>query len=81
MRAEEDRKASNFVDFRAPGKAVASAMPRPTVPGARRATGAEPATVLNAERGIINTGVVHGGQHVTTVEFTGPSDAGADDDE
>ncbi|WP_167407320.1 S-type pyocin domain-containing protein [Streptomyces swartbergensis] len=80
MRAEEDRNTNNVVDFRAPGKAVAPAVPRPTAPGARRATETEPATVLNAERGIINTGVVHGGQHVTTVEFTGPSDAGADDE-
>ncbi|MFJ7420582.1 hypothetical protein ACIQXD_18520 [Streptomyces uncialis] len=30
-----------------------------------------PTTVLNAERGIINTGTVHGGQHVTTVAFPG----------
>ncbi|MEU1055371.1 S-type pyocin domain-containing protein [Streptomyces sp. NPDC005876] len=60
---------------------MAPPAPRSTAPGARRATGTEPATVLNAEHGIINTGVVHGGQHVTTVEFAGPSDAGADDDE
>ncbi|MET8826842.1 S-type pyocin domain-containing protein [Streptomyces sp. NPDC004610] len=37
---------------------------------------AEPAVhgplVLNAERGIINTGTVHGGQHHTTVEQPRP---------
>jgi hypothetical protein len=75
MRAKEDRNTNNVVDFPAPGKVVAPAVARPT------AQETEAATVLNAERGIINTGVVHGGQHVTTVEFTGPSDAGADDDE
>lgn len=46
------------------------------------AEAAEPAptTVLNAERGIINTGTVHGGQHVTTVEFRGHRGAGAGHD-
>ncbi|MYY10486.1 S-type pyocin domain-containing protein [Streptomyces sp. SID4919] len=39
-----------------------------------------PTTVLNAERGIINTGTVHGGQHVTTVEFPGHRGAGAGHD-
>ncbi|WP_406401725.1 S-type pyocin domain-containing protein [Streptomyces uncialis] len=39
-----------------------------------------PTTVLNAERGIINTGTVHGGQHVTTVEFPGHRAAGAGHD-
>ncbi|MEU6863852.1 S-type pyocin domain-containing protein [Streptomyces sp. NPDC046876] len=34
--------------------------------------------VLNAERGIINTGTVHGGQYVTTVGFSGDRDHGAD---
>ncbi|MDT0449915.1 S-type pyocin domain-containing protein [Streptomyces hesseae] len=38
-----------------------------------------PGTVLNADRGIINTGTVHGGQHVTTIELSGRSE-GADDD-
>lgn len=37
-------------------------------------------TVLNAERGIINTGTVHGGQHVTTIELSGHARSGADRD-
>ncbi|MFE0810362.1 S-type pyocin domain-containing protein [Streptomyces sp. NPDC058848] len=41
---------------------------------------AAPTTVLNAERGIINTGTVHGGQHVTTIEFSGRARSGADGD-
>ncbi|EHM27209.1 hypothetical protein SPW_4351 [Streptomyces sp. W007] len=36
--------------------------------------------MLNAERGIINTGTVHGGQHVTTVGFSGHTGGGTDDD-
>ncbi|MFJ2511171.1 hypothetical protein ACIOXE_08040 [Streptomyces griseoviridis] len=42
--------------------------------------GIPPAMVLNAERGIINTGTVHGGQHVTAIELTGHLDQGADGD-
>ncbi|UUU35617.1 S-type pyocin domain-containing protein [Streptomyces sp. CA-210063] len=37
-------------------------------------------TVLNAERGIINTGTVHGGQHVTTIDLSAHPHSGADGD-
>ncbi|MEU3981134.1 S-type pyocin domain-containing protein [Streptomyces sp. NPDC026672] len=39
-----------------------------------------PAMVLNAERGIINTGTVHGGQHVTAIELSSHPHRGADGD-
>ncbi|MGW4225894.1 S-type pyocin domain-containing protein [Streptomyces bauhiniae] len=45
-----------------------------------RETQALPTTVLNAERGIINTGTVHGGQHVTTIDLSAYSGDGADGD-
>ncbi|MFE6668255.1 hypothetical protein ACFVFH_32460 [Streptomyces sp. NPDC057697] len=50
------------------------------------ATGAEPPapartyTALNAPRGIINTGLVHGGQHVTDSAAAGDRVRGADDE-
>ncbi|MGA5731970.1 S-type pyocin domain-containing protein [Streptomyces seoulensis] len=47
---------------------------------AGRETHAHPTTVLNAERGVINTGTVHGGQHVTTIDLSAYSDDGADGD-
>ncbi|EST26818.1 hypothetical protein M877_18575 [Streptomyces niveus NCIMB 11891] len=53
---------------------------RGQLPGTRPETEVTPATVLNAERGIINTGAVHGGQHVTTIEYSGHVDGGADGD-
>ncbi|MEE1745616.1 MULTISPECIES: hypothetical protein [unclassified Streptomyces] len=37
-------------------------------------------TALNAPRGIINTGLVHGGQHVTDIAASGDRARGADDD-
>ncbi|MES9557984.1 MULTISPECIES: hypothetical protein [unclassified Streptomyces] len=37
-------------------------------------------TALNAPRGIINTGLVHGGQHVTDIAASGDRVRGADDD-
>ncbi|MFG2812891.1 S-type pyocin domain-containing protein [Streptomyces sp. NPDC048410] len=53
---------------------------RPVGSDVGRETRALPATVLNAERGIINTGTVHGGQHVTTIDLSAYSDDGADGD-
>ncbi|SEP97109.1 hypothetical protein SAMN04487983_1002302 [Streptomyces sp. yr375] len=38
----------------------------------------QPAMVLNAERGIINTGTVHGGQHITSIDFSGHLADGVD---
>ncbi|MEU5585529.1 S-type pyocin domain-containing protein [Streptomyces chrestomyceticus] len=78
MRAEEDRSTDNVSVFRRPqGVAEAGAVHR-AVPEAHCEGAAPPATVLNAERGIINTGTVHGGQHMTAIEISGHSDGGAD---
>ncbi|MFF9501408.1 S-type pyocin domain-containing protein [Streptomyces sp. NPDC014656] len=80
MRAEETRDPDNVLAFRrtrgddAPGRAPRAA------PVAGPETASPPVTVLSAERGIINTGIVHGGQHVTTVEFSGRTDGGTDGD-
>ncbi|MYX15231.1 S-type pyocin domain-containing protein [Streptomyces sp. SID8374] len=52
---------------------------RRALPDAGPETEVSPATVLNAERGIINTGTVHGGQHVTAIALSGHVDGGADE--
>ncbi|MER7970026.1 S-type pyocin domain-containing protein [Streptomyces sp. NPDC096080] len=73
MRPEESRQTENVVPFRRPRTE--------DDPRAASVTADEPedlpAMVLNAERGIINTGTVHGGQHITTVDVTGHFDGGA----
>ncbi|AWL39327.1 S-type pyocin domain-containing protein [Streptomyces sp. SM18] len=51
---------------------------RRALPDVGAATEAPVATVLNAERGIINTGTVHGGQHVTAIELSGHVGGGTD---
>lgn len=80
MRAEEDRSTDNVSAFRRLQGAAEAVAVRSAVPDTGREMEAPPAMVLNAERGIINTGTVHGGQHVTAVEFSGHSDGGADGD-
>ncbi|MFI1800198.1 hypothetical protein ACH427_23000 [Streptomyces sp. NPDC020379] len=42
-------------------------------------SGASRTMALSADRGIINTGCVHGGQHVTDVKVAGDYVRGADD--
>nr|WP_164394576.1 S-type pyocin domain-containing protein [Streptomyces harenosi] len=79
MTAEEKHGTENGIALRRPRKQAEPAAARSAVPDAARAAKTPPATVLNAARGIINTGLVHGGQHVTTVEF-GRCDGGAGDD-
>ncbi|WKU43871.1 S-type pyocin domain-containing protein [Streptomyces sp. VNUA116] len=78
MYVEEGHQAKNVIPFRKP-------RPAPETMGSRREAEdalVEPsvpsAMVLNAERGIINTGTVHGGQHVTTVELADRPERGAD---
>lgn len=80
MRAEEKRSESNVIAFRRPQEATDSVSARHAASEADRETQALPATVLNADRGIINTGTVHGGQHVTTIDLSAYSDDGADGD-
>ncbi|MFF4857654.1 hypothetical protein ACFY2N_22440 [Streptomyces rubiginosohelvolus] len=80
MRSEELSSEDNVCDFRrargtaGPGNGIdelPATADEPAVPSA---------TVLNAERGIINTGIVHGGQHITAVELPDRFDRGADGD-
>jgi hypothetical protein len=79
MRAEENR-TDNVLAFRWVREATEAVADRRAVPDTGCEAEAPPAMVLTAERGIINTGTVHGGQHVTTIELSGHSDGGADDD-
>ncbi|UUU20285.1 S-type pyocin domain-containing protein [Streptomyces sp. DSM 40750] len=74
MRTEEIPQDDNVVPFH-------PQRPAPLTEGDRREEAeAAATTVLNAERGIINTGTVHGGQHVTTIELSGDPRSGADGD-
>lgn len=79
MRAEENR-TENVIALRGAQKAAEAVAGRHAVPDTGCQAEAPPAMTLNAERGIINTGLVHGGQHVTTIELSGRSHGGADDD-
>jgi hypothetical protein len=79
MRAEE-RGTDNVIPLRRPQEAAEPVNAQRSVREGAETAGGSPATVLNAERGIINTGIVHGGQHVTTIETSGRSDGGADRD-
>ncbi|MEU3398164.1 S-type pyocin domain-containing protein [Streptomyces filamentosus] len=80
MRAEETRDPDNVLAFRRlRGNDAQEGAPH-TAPDVGSETASPPATVLSAERGIINTGIVHGGQHVTTVEFSGLTGGGTDGD-
>ncbi|AEN10999.1 MULTISPECIES: hypothetical protein [unclassified Streptomyces] len=78
MRAEENRRTDEVIEFPRPREAAEPVAARRALPGAGAAAEAPAATVLNAERGIINTGTVHGGQHVTTIELSGHVDGGTD---
>ncbi|MFF4318341.1 S-type pyocin domain-containing protein [Streptomyces sp. NPDC001568] len=80
MRAEELQTPDNVLAFRRRREAAGPAPEPEAAPGAASRAATSPATVLNAERGIINTGTVHGGQHVTTVEFSGHTGGGTDGD-
>ncbi|MFF5091172.1 S-type pyocin domain-containing protein [Streptomyces niveus] len=80
MRAEENRTTDDVIAFPRPREIAEPVTVRGQLPGTRPETEVTPATVLNAERGIINTGAVHGGQHVTTIEYSGHVDGGADGD-
>ncbi|MFF2639052.1 S-type pyocin domain-containing protein [Streptomyces niveus] len=80
MRAEENRTTDDVIAFPRPREIAEPVTGRGQLPGTRPETEVAPATVLNAERGIINTGTVHGGQHVTTIEHSGHVDGGADGD-
>ncbi|MBM7168978.1 S-type pyocin domain-containing protein [Streptomyces sp. G44] len=77
MRPEEER-TDNVIAFGRPQGAAEPVGVRPVMPEADSDTQDPPAMVLNAERGIINTGIVHGGQHVTAIEFSDRTDIGAD---
>lgn len=68
------------IAFRRTPKDDGTADGRRTVPDTAHEVETPPVTVLSAERGIINTGTVHGGQHVTTLELPGYPDGGADHD-
>ncbi|WP_180217843.1 S-type pyocin domain-containing protein [Streptomyces albus subsp. chlorinus] len=86
MRAEEIRSTDEVIEFRRPQEAAEPQETAEAVAAHRAApdTGHEtevpPARVLKAERGIINTGTVHGGQHVTAIRFPGHFGEGADSD-
>ncbi len=81
MRPKEDRSTDNVIAFRRLQKAAEAGAVRRGVPDVGREAEVPPAMVLNAERGIINTGTVHGGQHVTAIELSGHSDSGGADDD
>ncbi|MCK7624642.1 S-type pyocin domain-containing protein [Streptomyces sp. RS10V-4] len=80
MRAEENLRTDNVLAFDRAQKTAGSTDIRRAVPNAGRETENLPTMILNAERGIINTGTVHGGQHVTTVELPDHFCGGADGD-
>ncbi|MEV0120515.1 S-type pyocin domain-containing protein [Streptomyces sp. NPDC050703] len=75
MRAEENG-TDKVVAFPRPRETAETAVADRAVPDTGRAAEASSPLVLNAERGIINTGIVHGGQHVTAIEFSGHADGG-----
>ncbi|MEV0846298.1 S-type pyocin domain-containing protein [Streptomyces sp. NPDC049954] len=80
MRAEENRSTDDVIAFPRPHETAESLVAHRAVPDTAPEAEAAPATVLNAERGIINTGTVHGGQYVTAIELSGHVDGGADGD-
>ncbi|MGA4846088.1 S-type pyocin domain-containing protein [Streptomyces sp. G5(2025)] len=77
MRAEKAR-TDNVIAFGRPREDAEAADARRAVTDADSEVETPPAMVLNAERGIINTGIVHGGQYVTAIEFSDHADGGAD---
>jgi hypothetical protein len=79
MRAEEILRENNVTPIDHGRLAPLTERDRHEEPEAAEHPEASP-TVLNAERGIINTGTVHGGQHVTTIELSGHGRSGADGD-
>lgn len=80
MRPEEPQAPDNVLAFRRRRETTGPAHEPEAAPDAAPPVATSPATVLNAERGIINTGTVHGGQHVTTVGLSGHTDGGTDGD-
>ncbi|APS18665.1 hypothetical protein TK78_06650 [Streptomyces sp. Tue 6075] len=83
MPSEEFSSEDNVMAFRRARGTAGPVNGADELPGTAQEPGASPATVLNAERGIINTGTVHGGQHITTVELSDRLDRidrGADGD-
>ncbi|MGW1009271.1 S-type pyocin domain-containing protein [Streptomyces termitum] len=80
MRAEESREQDNVLAFRRPGEATGPESASRAAPDTVPEAATPPVTVLNAPRGVVNTGIVHGGQHVTTVELAGRTDGGTDAD-
>ncbi|EKX67560.1 S-type pyocin domain-containing protein [Streptomyces ipomoeae] len=79
MRAEEILQEINVIPFHRRRPVPLTEGDRHEEPETAECPEAPP-TVLNAERGIINTGTVHGGQHVTTIELSGHDRSGADGD-
>ncbi|MGW2837951.1 S-type pyocin domain-containing protein [Streptomyces sp. NPDC001493] len=80
MRAEKNRREDGVVEFPRPQVSAESMVARREKQGADSEAESSRRTVLNAERGIINTGIVHGGQHITTAELSNHVDGGADGD-
>lgn len=80
MRSEEPSSENNVIDFRRARGTAGPANGVDELPGTAHEPAVHPSTVLNAERGIINTGTVHGGQHITAVELSDRFDRGADGD-
>lgn len=80
MRAEESQAPNNVLTFRRRRETTGPAHEHETTPDAAPQAAASPTTVLKAERGIINTGTVHGGQHVTTIGLSGHTIGGTDGD-
>lgn len=80
MRAEEDLRADNVIAFRRPQRAAETTADCDKMPSSGQEAETPTAMVLNAERGIINTGIVHGGQHATVVELSSHFDDGAESD-
>ncbi|MEU6477676.1 S-type pyocin domain-containing protein [Streptomyces sp. NPDC047017] len=80
MRPEENSSTADVIPFRRPQEAAEPVGSRPAAPDAGHEADTPPATVLRADRGVINTGTVHGGQHVTAIELPGHFGGGADGD-
>ncbi|NEE26478.1 hypothetical protein G3M53_13530 [Streptomyces sp. SID7982] len=80
MPSEELSSEDNVLEFRRARTTAGPAAGADELPDTAREPAVSPATVLNAERGIINTGTVHGGQHITTVELSDRFDRGGDGD-
>ncbi|MFJ8160456.1 S-type pyocin domain-containing protein [Streptomyces sp. NPDC096136] len=80
MREDQVHPADNVIAFRRARPAGQEVSGSRGVPDGAEESTAPSGMVLKADRGIINTGTVHGGQHVTVTELFRHPASGADGD-